>query len=36
MDLDNANDGVFQWFDALYHPHGALLHGGKYYTVDHP
>jgi hypothetical protein len=36
MDLDNADDVVFQWFDSLYHPHGALLHGGKYYTIDHP
>ena len=36
MDLNNANDVVFQWFDSLSHPHGALLHSGKYYTTDYP
>ena len=35
-DLNNADDVVFQWFDRCLHPHGALLHSGKYYTVDYP
>jgi len=34
-DLDNADDVVYQWFDSDLHPHGALLHAGKYYKFNH-
>jgi hypothetical protein len=36
LDLNTAGDVTYQWFDTGNVGHGALLHAGKYYKVDHP